>query len=116
MQRLVADGYDKLYATQQWLDTKFDDRDETIREVLNDYDKTELKEELLGNISEEDVGFNVSNVVEFNNPAQMADRLMKDASGLQWPTSHKKRQLKSLLQTALPDLQNVTYPRPATAR
>ena len=109
MQRLVADGYDKLYATRQWLDTKFDDRDETIREVLNDYDKTELKEELLGNISES-VGFNVSNVVELNNPAQMADQLMKDASGLLWPKSHKKRQLKSLLQTALPDLQNVTYP------
>jgi len=124
IQRLVADGVGTLYVPPDWMDTTFDDRAETIRQVLYTPTMARLKQELLENLSAS-AGFEISAIVEITDPAGLSARFMSDTAGFGaanpprtadlWPVkAHKLRQLKTLLKQPLADAlaepNFVTYP------
>ncbi|MDB4950382.1 MAG: hypothetical protein JWM27_3031 [Gemmatimonadetes bacterium] len=97
-----------LYVPPAWLDVKFDDRAETVREVALGGWSAE-KDELFDNIVKS-TGVQVDSVTEVKPPSGMLDLLKTDGYVLAGPTAkaNKVRQLRARLRDAVADTASVT--------
>lgn len=118
IQRLLADGEDKLYVTKSWADTQFDDRSETVRQVLTEGKYRGLHDELIGNINEI-TGIDIYRVQEVDPVSKVTSTLLQDGFST-YPSRDDARKITSSqrqststklhndLMTALDDRYKVT--------
>jgi hypothetical protein len=77
VQRLIVDSGFKLYAPKTWIDTKIDDREETIRDIVEDGSNYALQTELIENISSV-VGEEAPVIQEVDPSTNMLSTLLND--------------------------------------
>lgn len=90
LQRILSGGT-YLYAPRTWMDTQFDDRADTVRQVLNQGAKRDLRKELFDNVKAA-TGIAASEVTEVHPTTELTRILTGDGYKPQGPTGSQKAQ------------------------